>query len=676
MPASKKKQSAPLPSPPPPSPGRRALFWAITLSIPLLFFLVLEGGLRAAGFGASYPLFVEVDQPPDYRVQARDVARRYFQNTRDVPTPMHDLFLTRKPEGGLRIFVQGGSTAAGFPFYHGGAFSRMLETRLRATFPDRPVEVVNTSMAAVNSFTLLDLTKEILREAPDAVLIYAGHNEYYGAFGVGSTESFGGSPALVNWYLQLRKARTVQLLHGGLARMAALATPVAEEHSSSLMGRMVGRQSIPYGSRDYERGVRQFEGNLRALLQRYRHAGVPVFVATLVANERDHPPFATAFQRGTDEAAWRARFDVATAALDRGDISDAIDILEELTLADSLAADGFYALGLAFDAAGDSGRALEAFRAASDRDVLRFRAPSVFNDIIRRLAVEEGAVVVDVETHMRRFARDGIIGSAEMLEHLHPTVEGYFLISDAFYEALLGSETLDLQGAQPVVRDQARSLVRLTLADSLVGVLRVRHLVSAWPFSPLGAHSSPVPFPERSLTEGRIALDLYQSRATWLEAMENLARALEEEGRTRESVRTREAMIQSYPMLSEPYSGLARLYVRLGDDDRAADHFRLAIHHGDRSGTAHGLLGALLLQRGLTALHVGDRAAADHLEQARAMLEQARSLNPRNPQTLYNLSGAYTQLARYDEARQTAEALLRLQPEHVAARQLLASLPR
>ena len=28
-------------------------------------------------------------------------------------------------------------------------------------------------------------------QEPDAVLIYAGHNEYYGALGVGSTESLG-----------------------------------------------------------------------------------------------------------------------------------------------------------------------------------------------------------------------------------------------------------------------------------------------------------------------------------------------------------------------------------------------------------------------------------------------------------------------------------------------------
>ena len=41
-------------------------------------------------------------------------------------------------------------------------------------------------MAAVNSYVLLDFVDEILDVDPDAVLIYAGHNEYLGVFGVAS----------------------------------------------------------------------------------------------------------------------------------------------------------------------------------------------------------------------------------------------------------------------------------------------------------------------------------------------------------------------------------------------------------------------------------------------------------------------------------------------------------
>ena len=41
-------------------------------------------------------------------------------------------------------------------------------------------------MSAVSSYTLLDFSDEIVDYQPDAILIYAGHNEYLGILGVGS----------------------------------------------------------------------------------------------------------------------------------------------------------------------------------------------------------------------------------------------------------------------------------------------------------------------------------------------------------------------------------------------------------------------------------------------------------------------------------------------------------
>ena len=657
----------------------RVVFWAITLSLPVVFFLLLEGGLRVGGYGASYPMFVPIEDHPQYQVQARDVSRRYFHRIPEAPTSPHDVFHTEKPAGELRLFVQGGSSAAGFPFYHGAAFSRMLKGRLQETLPGRPVEVVNTAMAAVNTYTLLDLAGEIIREQPDAVLIYAGHNEYYGAFGVGSTESLGGSRRLVNTYLRLRDFRTVQLLRDGLSRLAAVGAgrQPGAPGEGTLMARMVSKQSIPYGSPDYERGLRQFRGNLSDLLATYQRAGIPVFVATLVANERDHRPFATVFQPDTDEPGWRTRYAAATALIEAGDASGAAEAFSELTRIDTLAADGFHGLGRALEAAGDPAGALRAFRAASDRDALRFRAPSAFNDIIREVAVSHGATVVDVEARFRRQAPAGIIGNDEMLEHLHPTVDGYFLLSDAFYDALLASPLLANDEVRPVTADVARGRVLLTPADSLVGVWRVRQLMTAWPFRPAGAPAARLEDSiELDSPEARVALDLYRARKNWLEATEDLATELERGGRVREAIRTREAMIQGYPMLPSPYLGLAALHTRQRDLDRAMPLYQAAIDRGEKSGNSHGLLGALVLERGMQAAERGDRPAArEHFARARDLLVAARRHNPRNPQTLYNLSGAYAQLGEFAEARRTAEALLQLQPSHAGGRQLLASLP-
>src|SRR5690606_37921936 len=154
-------------------------------------------------------------------------------------------------------------------------FSRMLQHRLQQTFPARTIEVVNTAMDAVSSYTLLDLADEIIARQPDAVLVYAGHNEYYGALGVGSTESLGRFRGLVAAYLRLRRFRTVQLLRDALAGIAGrfASDDDGGGDGGTLMAKMAGDQAIPYGSPAYRLGLRQFRANLSALLAKYERAG-------------------------------------------------------------------------------------------------------------------------------------------------------------------------------------------------------------------------------------------------------------------------------------------------------------------------------------------------------------------------------------------------------------------
>ena len=625
------------------------------LLIPVLFFVGLEAGLRLFGYGDDYPLFEPIEGYPQYLVQNRDVARRYFAQQANVPTALHDVFDAEKGADEFRIFVQGGSTAAGFPFYHGGAFSRMLEHRLQETFPDRKIEVVNTAMAAVNTYTLLDLADEIIEQSPDAVLVYAGHNEYYGALGVGSTESLGPFRGLVNTYLQLRRFRTVQLLRDALAGAAGLFADGDTGDGGTLMARMVGEQTIPYGSSTYDLGLRQFRSNLSDLLATYERAGIPVFVATLASNERDQPPFETVFAPATDHEAWQAAMTRGVEALERGEAGAARAAFGAAVALDSLAAAGFYALGRASEAAGDTADAREAFIAARDRDALRFRAPEAFNAIIREEAAEHGATVVEAQANLRRAAPGGTIGAEHMLEHLHPTVDGYFLLADAFYDAL---QTAGAIGSwdRPVAEGAARNDLLLTPADSLVGLLRVRRLKSDWPFVERGAD-----FTVRTDFD-RVVEALYESEETWLEATEKLATYYEREGELGRAVRAREAMIASYPMLAQPYIGLGGLYVRAGQNAEAQRRFEAALERDPRSATALSMLGAIELERRNTTV------AIDYLERARARA-------PRNAQVLYNLSGAYALAERFGEARATAEALLRVQPDHAPGRALLASLP-
>jgi len=64
-----------------------------------------------------------------------------------------------------------------FPMAGWASPAALLQQRLQRAYPDRNVEVINTAMAAVTSYVLLDCRRDHCQQ-PDAVVIYTGHNEY------------------------------------------------------------------------------------------------------------------------------------------------------------------------------------------------------------------------------------------------------------------------------------------------------------------------------------------------------------------------------------------------------------------------------------------------------------------------------------------------------------------
>ena len=71
-------------------------------------------------------------------------------------------------------------------------------------------------MRAVSSYAVRDIALELADYASDLILIYAGHNEFYGGFGVGSRESLGDLRWLTNLYLSLQRYKTLQLIRDAI----------------------------------------------------------------------------------------------------------------------------------------------------------------------------------------------------------------------------------------------------------------------------------------------------------------------------------------------------------------------------------------------------------------------------------------------------------------------------
>src|SRR5690606_23096778 len=167
----------------------------------------------------------------------------------------------------------------------------LLKHRLSQTFPEKNIEVINTGITAVNSYTLWDLTDKIIDQKPDLVIIYAGHNEYYGALGVGSSVSFGNRAALVRSYLYLKNFRFFQLLDNSYSMIFSDKKAMAKREETTLMEEMAKEHRIPFNSEVYLAGLSQFESNLKRILKKYKNNDIPVILSTVVSNEKDIKPF-------------------------------------------------------------------------------------------------------------------------------------------------------------------------------------------------------------------------------------------------------------------------------------------------------------------------------------------------------------------------------------------------
>ena len=502
------------------------LFRIIALLLPFLLLLLAEMSLRLLLADRSVPLFIPNPANPAYLVTEPDITRRYFAAASPRPNVKIEpgFVLKDKPDNSIRLVVQGGSTAAGFPYGAGASIAGMLEQRLRRTLPDTPVEVVNTALSAVNSYTLLDLSDDILTIQPDAVLIYAGHNEYLGLLGVGSSYLTSTSPGATLLWLKLRKLYLYQLLEQGYYRFFST-TPEPAGNSRTVMATVARHKDIELDSERYQAGLAQFEQNMRLLLQRYQKAGVPVYLSTVASNLATLAPF-NSLPLTAEQDATLTQLEQQLDALPAADAPKLmLPQLAQLTATPSLSANWHYRLGRLYLTLQQSDSAREHLTRARDLDLLRFRAPSAINDIIRTLAKDYDVILVDNETALAKHSAQSVIGDEMMLEHVHPTIAGYFVLADSFYQALYQHKQFGVwkRPVPPAIAWQERPLLP---AEEFAGEVRIAQLKADYPFS---ATPQAVSYPAATEPQQQLGLAYVQGKLDWLSMQRQSALAYQQQ---------------------------------------------------------------------------------------------------------------------------------------------------
>lgn len=442
--------------------------------IPFLLLTGLEIYLRHTNYGLDDRLFIPQSSSSTYQLNP-ELYRKYYS----IDNPMLKQLIPeismkqQKSAKDFRIFCLGGSTTR-------GPFPTLLNELLKRSNADKTVEVVNLGIDTFNSYQVLDIVKKLPQYDPDLLIIYMGHNEVYGPVGVASNVALGTFREVINLILRLREIKTFQLANNFYSKLRAPSNRVKKEQSPYKM--MVNSSLAPHHPLR-EQAIENFRGNLHEIISIAKRHQIPVILGTIVSNLRDWRPFDSEPPPSSlDVTQWQQLLVNGKTAFEQNHLEEAERIYQAAIELFPDHAQTHFDLGHVYLAQGHQDKAKRSFTRARDLDILPIRAPSEVNETIKSVTKETDVILADLETVFQDCDPKSVIGKPMIVEHLHPSNEGYYLIASHLANIILkegfltASKRLDF--ADPSLKREL-DIGELDKDD----LVRLRLMLKIWPFN-------------------------------------------------------------------------------------------------------------------------------------------------------------------------------------------------
>ncbi len=636
---------------------RQIVFSIIPVSLFVLLLVIAEFALRALVPSLDLPLVKEVTANGLVWYQVdRGYLEKYFPaGAAMIPELKPSLMRKEKGSDIFRVFCIGESSMFGTPYEFSATIPALLRKQLRHIRPGSEIEVINLGASAINTNVIADMAPALASFRPDAVLLYAGHNEFYGPDGVGAPWVEKRFPFLTPLKYRARELRLVRLAQRLLASLRGVSTPPER----NLMKEVSRGATVEIGSAEAARIFDRFRENLRRIFRTFGDAGIPV-IASDVSSNLMFPPF---------EHPSRPEFGEIPGLFAAARYAEIIERLSALRTADSSDAFIDYWVGRGYAALGEGERGALYLRRARDEDLLKFRAPGRINTIIREVCSEARIPCVAADSMLGAGSPSGITDGTLFWEHLHPNARGYDLIARLFLGAVTREDLLPAARSAPPPALLPFDPDSLTLPwlDLAYGELSIRNITGRWPFTGFTVRTPSIDSASRP--ENEILLELYNRRLGWADACARFGQLEENSGRWNEAERTYGAMIEEYPLEYYPHYRLAALYKERNEIPRAAAEYRRTLALNDTYLSARIDLGLILNNTGEF-----DEARL-HLTKALDLTEGKDLPLPR-AQICYGLAAVAANTGDIPAALGWLDRSLRLSPGLNPAQQLRAKLMR
>jgi tetratricopeptide (TPR) repeat protein len=427
----------------------------------ILILLAAEFLLSLAGLEKYDQLFMPKSSYPIFVPGKGEMADHYVTNPHFGAYINAQSFLREKPVGLTRIFVVGGSAAYGFPFTEEYGFSGYLRRALDKVAPGR-FEIINASGMSFGSHRVLDVLKDVVRLAPDIVIIYSGNNEYVERNVLPAAKS---PPAPVEKISTLLNQtdiyRAVRLgMYKAVPRV--FDSMMKQDITDIRSNPQVNRGDIGRNLQTDSAILANYRNNIGSMKELLIQQGVKVIVCTVPVDVGGWLP-TSGMPQFPDEAAakkWVELVDFREAAFARGNTALEAEYMQEILKITPNDPGMLFNYGKVLWMLGKYEASYEQAVRAKDFDYRPIRALSTFNEVVRS-AVDNnrGVYLADLEQMVRDLY---IRGQAKgfFIDYCHLTEKGHKLVGGVIPSVLAEMGELkeqDISSISALIQDDRKA---------------------------------------------------------------------------------------------------------------------------------------------------------------------------------------------------------------------------
>lgn len=437
------------------------------------------------GFASVRPLFELTSDRLQYHTSP--ARRAYFKEV---------TFAAEKPESEFRIFVFGGSTVQGNPFSIETSFPAYLQIALESADPSRNWKVINCGGVSYASHRLLPVMLECLSYEPDLFVFCGGHNQFLEHISfrdVQDSAAITGSALSV--LSRFRSFRILQrALKGNVAEAPVGSRAVLPVEVEALLDQPDGLAMYHRDDSLADMIAQSFASDLRTMSAICRQQNLPLLFVMPPSNLSDCPPFKSEFSAATTAA---EQVEVAELLKRSGEsagtsVSKAISLLKRASVIDPRYALTWYELGQLQMAESDFTAANVSLRYARDEDVCPLRMTTPLETGMRNAAAEAFVPLIDAHELLTQRCRNGIVGDAVLVDHVHPSFRSHEDIAIAIADWMLSSGLATTTNATWKISTVQECRDRLQALDNLYFLRGQRALRSLRLWAAGRAHEIPL----------------------------------------------------------------------------------------------------------------------------------------------------------------------------------------